>query len=153
MSENLLLDLKILSSLKKGQKIYRTYRTESNKISIHEENELLVPIKRFIFFQSRTTMIEDITEIVNHSINTIDNLINILLNKELKLLTTKDIVVYNEDISNLLKELENSLKGIENLKYTYSGDNIICCKLDILYNKIINYLKNNSSKMIELSLV
>jgi len=49
-------------------------------------------------------------------------------------------------VHNLLTDLQQSMEGLANLKFTYTSDTMVCCKIDTLLEninvKLENYSKN-----------
>ena len=116
--DDVIINLNILSTLDPNKKL----NTKENYLNVEVSN-LLLPefFKRWYRGDDR-----------DESIKKIDSII------------TKAILLVNE--SDLIKlHLEKSIKGIENLKETYSQDIQTKARLDTIIEKIKNYLNENQS--------
>jgi hypothetical protein len=108
--EEIIINLKILQSLDKNQKLV----TRGSYINI--ESPSLIPefIRRWNRQENRAETIKKINNIVNSAIENIDK----------------------NDIFNIKEYLINSKTGILNLKETYATCSQTCARIDIIIDKI-----------------
>ena len=149
MLGDIILDLSIISKIpKKG----RIKRDNSGKISLEKE-WVFQPVTRVVYGNNRDTAINDINtvkvEAFEKSNDIMDNkFFNIYKLKESP--TESEIEAHNkkvEEITELSQSLLNSIKGIENLKGTYSDDATSVSKLDRIIHEINNKAMEMKSKL------
>lgn len=152
---NLYINLNIISKIKPNEKIYIN---SDGFISIEQSN-MFQGIIRFIFNNSRSK-----------SINNLSNFYNTLyihINQLLSGTELRNINKYNDSLirmdfnrlsnntqstldslGELLKYLQSSIMGLENLKKTYGGDVYIVSVLDLIIADVNTYIKkiNNCIK-------
>lgn len=152
MLESILVDLKIISKISENQKICTT---NPSNISI-EVSDLLQGARRYIWSDSREKTVSSIENIIDRAIDyskscmnsTHLNLFSININpsefdKELHFRE------YTK-LKNLTNEIQNTIKGINNLKLTtYKNDAIISSQLDVLIHKIDTHIYEVSKKLEE----
>jgi len=140
--ENVLTNLKIISSLKPSDKI-----TKQDGLLVIDQADTLVSFRRWWYAESRSSGISSIEELINASFTIIDNIYNNELDnsdsssdkdnyyhKRLE----KEEYFKTENSTQLLifsTELTNSIKGLQNLKITYKDDISICSKIDVIIEK------------------
>lgn len=122
ISEKLLFNLSIISKLPVNTKLATTNG------ELKYDNSYLNPIKRFISGNNRQKTLNDIIIIINQTIEYIQLIDNKKEFSDIKTL--------------LLNELEKSMFGLTNLKETYINDSIIVSNIDIIIQKISNFIKN-----------
>lgn len=130
--EEILLQLNIISKIDKLSKI-----TVSNK-SLEIDNRYFQFIRRYYNGDSRNSTIENIDQIISKSFILIDDILNKEVANDIEKGQQKNY--FTEDNSHLLQrfllELTNSIKGINNLKQTYSGDTTTTARVDFIIQKI-----------------
>ena len=142
MTDNLLINLNIISKISPDDKIY--INTEGY-ISI-ENNNILQGIVRFIFNNSRSKSINNLSNFYSLVFRYVDELLQTKNNKCETLVHLNDCKHHNSlALKNLNNYIEKSLIGIKNLKKTYSNDVVITSKLDIIIDNIILYNEKTSN--------
>ena len=146
INDKLLINLRILGKIQKNGRISRS----SDGIISLENETFYQPIKRFVTSDSRKQSVSEINSIITEAISTIDNILN---SKYMKMpinynLNEEDNYYKNyEDLSVILKELDNARNGIVNLQFTYNYDANASTQLDIIILKIDSTLKDNLFKL------
>ncbi len=145
--DNILLDLKIISQLKVGNKLYRNY---NNLLGI-QEYERFISIKRYLFGDSRYRAIEDIQRVIEFAIEKCQSILDsIYYNKSCKSVIDNPFIKQKYDteynirknyLISLHTELKNSIIGINNLKETYKTDINIVSKIDLILADIENFVE------------
>jgi len=127
----------------------RLRRTSKGSVTV-EEDHILVPLKRRIFSDGREATVIDIRSILNE-VFAYNKLL--LSSKHLiEPVKTDEQRKHLEQISNLYRELERSIQGIENLKSTYKGDVDICSKLELQIENILSHLADIKRKLPDIEL-
>jgi hypothetical protein len=142
---NILLNLKIIARIQKYNKLYTN--CDDNTLQIDDTGTLLQGIYRWYNNENRFKTLNTIENIITE----IFHIIKQILDNKL-VVDDNNILTYNK--SNLLQhihhELTNSLKGLENLKCTYTSDKIIESRIDLIISKIEMYItKINKSLIIK----
>lgn len=109
--------LKFIGKIKEGEKI-------NVKYMYVQPCGLLTRISRTLLYQDNRT-------------NTF-NFIEATIQRSLDIVTLSKFSSKSADkstIHNIIKDLQEALKGIENLKKTYIDDVMFCCKIDTLIQK------------------
>ena len=141
--EEIFINLKVLESLDKDQKLI------SRGPYMNIEPHSIIPewLRRWHRQDNRNECIKKINLIVNSAIDYIENQVK----KEKQSETSNKIQIIHRtsvpDIPQNIKDehdmviyLEKSLKGIQNLKETYSTCSQTCARIDVIINKILNSL-------------
>lgn len=140
--DNILLNLKIISRIKKYNKLYS--KSDNNILQIDDNYTLYQGIIRWYSNENRIKTLDTIENITNDIFNVIKQILEDKLD-----IDSNNILTYNK--SNLLQQIHldliNSLEGLKNLKFTYINDKIIEARLDIVINKIGMYI-TKISKML-----
>ena len=141
-TENILTNLKILSSIKPNEKL-----TKTNNILVIDPPTYIQGAYRWWNSDSRSDSMNEIENIIETSFSLIDE----IYTNELEGNTTNNNDNYyskrimpqtffqNENSARLQTfsiELTNSIKGLQNLKLTYGSDISVCSKIDVLIDKI-----------------
>lgn len=143
--DKLLINLKIISKIQKNGRITRSY---DGIISL-ENDVFYQSIKRFITNDSRRQAVFEINSVVSESIDILSHILNSkYTNKNFS--NTDEYIKNCEHIELILKELENTKHGIENLKFTYQNDQNIVSQIDIIILKINTTIKDVSNKLVYL---
>ena len=110
--------LKFISRIDKGEKI------NVQGLFLQEESYITSISRTILRPESRTKTLSFLQNVINKSIEII-----------VSYFTSND---YSKHLiaTNLLKDLEESKKGLENLKTTYSDDVMFCCNMDSLVEMI-----------------
>ena len=139
MLNNVLVNLKVISKIAENGKISTT--SVNNTISIENEG-YLTPLWRFVNGDSRKRTIESITDIIDNAIQISNNMIQhtcmCVYDKKDKP-TTYEISEFNKQYQSLKilsTELQNSLKGLLNLKNTYKYDAMVTSQLEVLVSLV-----------------
>lgn len=121
LTEDTILNLKMLSQIKPSDKIY----LENDLIKI-DTPYIFQGINRWYQNHNRETSAEDLDKIVDDVVKITDDLIN------------KTDISNEENVlcQTLLIEINNASKGLSNLKITYKDDTFITSKLDIIKDKL-----------------
>lgn len=139
LPDKLLINLRILSKIQKNGRITKSI---DGIINI-EQTTLYKGIKRFLYNDSRKQSIYEINSLIDETQIMFDYLLNNkFMNKTSQ--NTTDFLKIVESIHLLLKELNDSKNGIENLKFTYKTDENIVSQIDIIILKINTIIKNVS---------
>jgi len=134
--EEVLLNLKILSMIPRNGKIKRSGNGNSNGNITLERDDILVPLKRFIYNDGRKKSVTDINCILDETFTLLKYLSNMESTKE------------NINKSTVIcKELLNSKKGLHNLKDTYKDDIKICASIELVLDKINHQLSETSETL------
>lgn len=142
ISDNLLINLKILSKIQKNGRIARSY---DGIISL-ESDTYIQPVRRFLSSDSRKQAVFEINSIVTESISALNTILN-------SKYMNKNFCQYDEYVKNcenlqlLMSEMELARMGIENLKFTYQNDQNTVSQLDIIILKINTTIKDVSQKL------
>lgn len=123
--------LKFISKIMKGEKINTRYV----KNPLVQPEGIMTTINRSIFnIDNRENTLNFLTTTIKGSFD--------LLN-----LYSKGNNSFDKTMThNLEHDLEQSLKGLENIKSTYSSDIMFCCKIDTLIQDIIARLSEFTEK-------
>lgn len=128
--EDTILNLKIISNIKENDKLITT------KDIIEIDNPyILQGINRWYNNENRIITIQKLNDICDNTFKITEFLIKNEKENKDKNNILKDS--NNEIFQSLIIEMTNSIKGIDNLKNTYSKDILISSKLDILKKKIL----------------
>ena len=137
--DTLLGNLKIVSMLTRNG---RLRRTPQGCVTI-EACSFWVPVRRFMFSNSRQETLHDLNFIYNEAFNELTRLLNDGGDNEWQGKTKKVEVLH--------RALRESLTGLDNLKSTYSGDVNMVVNLDILKEKSMSLLYHVTSVIPSLS--
>jgi len=141
-SDNILLNLKIISQIKEYEKL----NTYNDDLSI--DQTYFQYFTRKYYNNNRLNTINTIEEIVDEALNITDNTLNLDICSK-----TKSNVL-DEEPSQLLHrfvlEMTNATRGLDNLKKTYKDDVSILSKLDLLIEKL-NTRVNKVSKILTIN--
>ncbi len=150
--DSILLDLKIISKLQVGNKLYRN---GNNTLGI-QEYERFVSIKRYLFGDNRYRSIEDIERVIDFAIEKCQSILDsIYYNKSCKSVIDNPFMkqkyeseynIRKNYINSLYTELKNSIKGINNLRETYKADVNVVSKIDIILANIRNFIESLEDK-------
>lgn len=141
-SDNLLINLKILSKIQKNGRISRSY---DGIISL-DSDTYIQPLRRFLSSDSRKQAVFEINSIITESIAVLNSILN-------SKYMNKNFCQYDEYVKNcenlqlLMSEMELARMGIENLKFTYQNDQNTVSQLDIIILKINTTIKDVSQKL------
>jgi len=116
--------LKFICSLQQGEKV------DVKNLKI-EHNNILTPVKRLIFGESRDTTLN----FLNNTIERSFEIIQAYCNSERK--SEKIFCI------NIINDLIKSIYGLKNIQFTYKEDKLFYCNIDIL-------IENIQGKIIEL---
>ena len=133
--EEIMLNLKMISSINPNDKLYledRLFKIDSPTI--------IQGFTRWFNDYSRTKTMENIDDLVGLTTIYVDAIFK-------KIQRTSDD---NRICQNILVEISNVIKGLQNLKITYSNDTFIQSKLEIIQDKF-NVCKNNLSNKLTVS--
>lgn len=124
--DQILTNLKIISKIKKGEKIITT-----NNMIMEIDNRYFQWARRWWEQNSRISTVDFFNKILERAFQIIDDTYN---NKD------KENYYFNEENSRILQkfslELNNSCQGLNNLKETYTDDETVKSQLDIMTEKI-----------------
>ena len=139
MNNSDLINIKIISNIEKGDKI----SIFNNKIYIDKNTWKIRGIYRFFLKQNRKNSILFLKDIIENSLDYGNSIINFIKKKDNTFNSEIDIDMMNH-MNQLYILLKNSLKGLNNLKYTYESDNFIKNTLKDLENKINNFITKSN---------
>ena len=123
------LNLNILSQIEENDKLGLTNINNNIKLIV-DKSSYISPISRYYNGYNRNNVIDYLKDFTNR------------LEKYIDLLVKGNLSDYNETI---IPIIENSLKGLDNLKNTYSSDSNIVSELSLIiikFNNFINQLNN-----------
>lgn len=123
------LNLNILSQIEENDKLGLTSINNNIKLIV-DKFSYISPITRYYNGYNRNDVIDYLKDFTNR------------LEKYIELLVKGNLTDYNETIIPIIK---NSLKGLDNLKNTYSSDSNIVSELSLIiikFNNFINQLNN-----------
>jgi hypothetical protein len=123
-------NLDVLAKIEDGHKLYLD---KDNKIHL-DEPYMFQGIWRYCYNVSR----KDAVNVINKLLNDIEIFFNALYLKTANKLSRKietDTYEYT-NIQTVMNKLSSGIKGIENLKKTYSSDETICIELDRIIKKM-----------------
>ena len=129
--EEILLNLSILSQIRENEKI----SCDKENIAIDTTTSIFQPFQRFFRGDSRDRTILIITKIIADSLKLTDDILeNETNNKD------NSITYFEEDNSSLLHRfllnMQNAMRGLENLRITYNNDIPIQSKITLLVEKL-----------------
>lgn len=121
LTENTILNLKMISQIKSYDKLY----LENGLIKI-DRPTILQGVNRWYKEYNRSTTTDDLDNVVLNVICITD-----------KLLVKENVFLEENTLcQQILIEISNALKGLSNLKITYSNDTFITSKIDIIKDKL-----------------
>lgn len=124
--DNIILDLQIIKQIKENDKLALIKELGTQTISV-DNYSYLSPLSRWYYGYNRTNTIEYLEQLI-FKIENISKFLN---------------EGSHTNMSKMLsKNLEDSMKGFENLKKTYENDSINYAKLNIIIEKL-NNIKDN----------
>lgn len=147
MTDNMLINLSIISKISLDNKIYMN---DEGYLSI-ENNTIFQGIIRFVFRNNRSKTISNLNNFYNSVFSYIDNVIpnvqnrkayNSLDDSESNLIGKFDFTVNRDKdygLKTLMLYLKRSISGIDNLRETYASDIVMSSKLDIILDNIRLY--------------
>ncbi len=118
------LDNDVISKLKFIGKIQKGDKINVKNMNVQSDGLLTRFTRGFIYFDNRQNTLTFIHNTVKKSFEIISHHLN---SKH-----TFDKIIFE----NMVKDLKDSVKGMENLKETYMNDIMFCCKLDTLIEEI-----------------
>ena len=141
--EEIFINLKVLESLDKDQKLI----SRGQYMNIEPNSIIPEFIRRWHRQDNRNECLKKINLIVNSAIEYIDKQQQVKNenNNKVQLLQASNLDNNKnnnsiKDEHDMIKYLEKSLKGIKNLKETYSTCSQTCARIDVIINKILNCL-------------
>ena len=123
------LNLNILSQLEEQDKLGLTNINNNIKLIV-DKSSYISSVSRYYNGYNRISVIDYLKDFTNR------------LEKYIELLVKGNLNDYNETIINII---ENSIKGLENLKKTYSNDSNMVSEISLIvikFNNFINELNN-----------
>ena len=142
--ENCLLNLKIISKLEENEKLITT-----NNVLKIDKPVIFQGVKRWYAKESRDVTINKLNDIYTNSFGITDNLLKKEQNTDIANNSLEDS--NSQVFQKFILEFTNSLKGIDNLKKTYSNDVPMISQLDMLSNKLNTRLEK-MNKMCKITL-
>ena len=118
------LDNDVISKLKFIGKIQKGDKINVKNMNVQSDGLMTRFTRGFIYFDNRQNTLTFIHNTVKKSFEIIQHHLN---SKQ-----TFDKIIFE----NMVKDLKDSVKGMENLKDTYMNDIMFCCKLDTLIEEI-----------------
>lgn len=129
--ETTLTNLKIISQIKKGEKI-----SINEQQIIEIDNRYVQSIRRWFWQNSRKSSMDFFDKVIKRSFEIIDETYN---NKD------SDTYYFNEESHTILQkffiELTNTKRGLSNLKETYTDDVTTNSQLDIMIEKLTHRIE------------
>lgn len=135
VSKSLANDLSVLSELKENEKVYISHTHKLYKDGFG----FMQPLTRLFLFRGRYQTIEDLEELFQKYFILVDNIFS--FEKQNRIL-----ILYHQSL------IDNWIRGLSNLKFTYENSNMFRNRADTLLLKLIsikkdidckNYLLNN----------
>lgn len=123
----ILANLNFLSKIEINQKIFIVYNEKNNKINfeLQIDNSYVQKISRWYYNQGRDKTIETLKILINISIEQL--LLHIKLNNTIEIINYRIL-------------LKSSLNGLNNLKITYNIDKWIIDEIDLIIQKINEFI-------------
>lgn len=128
--DTLFINLKVFSKIKKNEKLI------INDNILNVDDRFFQPLRRWFSNDDRVRVVEHIQKIYNDCFkyyNYANN--NYILPSDISIEDNKQFK------NRLIFEIKNSLKGLDNIKYTYRDDTVMSSKIDLLLDKSNIYLK------------
>ena len=152
--EEIFINLKVLESLDKDQKLI------SRGPYMNVEPQSIIPefLRRWHRQDNRNECIKKINLIVNSAIEYIErqektkNVSNKIQISKIENVSQISHDQGTKDEHDMITYLEKSLKGIQNLKETYSTCSQTCARIDVIINKITNSLHNYKQPDIQIQI-
>lgn len=152
--EEIFINLKVLESLDKDQKLI------SRGPYMNVEPQSIIPewLRRWHRQDNRNECIKKINLIVNSAIDYIDHQVKqekqVETSNKIQIVRRENSVQVSQtqgpkDEHDMIIYLEKSLKGIQNLKETYSTCSQTCARIDVIINKILNSLNTYKQREIQ----
>ena len=135
MSNNIVLNLKIIAQTKEKEKL----TLKENYFEI-DKYSVLQGIKRWLSSSNRAETIKSIELIYNHAFTMSKDLLDKIKNNDDDNNDFEDNPT--QVFQQLYFDLKASIKGLENLKITYKNDVSIVSRLEILISNVNNHIKN-----------
>lgn len=133
--DDLLVNLKIISKIPENG---RLKLSKNGNVEIQEKHNLQF-IQRYINGDSRKKTIENISYIVDSSIDKCNDILN---SKYLENNNHSNYVKYNDILNVFHDTFKKCIFGLHNLKITYNTDVTSISKIDILIFKIQIFIKS-----------
>ena len=150
--EEIFINLKVLESLDKDQKLI----SRGQYMNIEPQSIIPEWLRRWHRQDNRNECIKKINLIVNSAIDYIEHQIkqgkqadNSNKIQIIHRTSVPDIPQNIKDEHDMVIYLEKSLKGIQNLKETYSTCSQTCARIDVIINKILNCLNTYKQREIQ----
>ena len=145
---SLLSSLQTIGSIKEYDKI-----SINNDTIILDEPTMFQGIRRYLYGDSREETITRFNNIITNMFKYIDNMlinpnnrnISYEINDSLNISHVKN--TNTDSLNKIVTNMQSAIKGIQNLKITYIGDETINSKLDLIITKLDNRL-NKINKFI-----
>ena len=127
--DTLFINLKVFSKIQKNEKLI------INDNILNVDDRFFQPIRRWFSNDDRVRVVEHIEKIYNDSFKYFNYANN-------NYILPSDISIEdNSQFKNrLMCEIKNSLKGLQNIKYTYRDDTVMSSKIDLLLDKSNIYI-------------
>lgn len=128
--DRLLTNMKIISRIQQYQRL----STKNCLVKI-ESNHLLLPVKRWWYSEDRFKNIDIVECIINEAFN----YTTIFINKyKLNDKRQRSLLFLQQ----VLKEYTGVCVGLQNLRGTYENDSVTVARLDVLFEKIQQYMND-----------
>lgn len=127
---HLLTELKFISTIKAGEKIF--FRNTNDTMKLNIDNSLIPQFSRWYNSYNRFKTIE----ILENLYKTVFELITFILNKNSDNIEYLSGYKNNDLLHILIKHLENSIEGLNSLKITYANDKFIISQFNTLIDEI-----------------
>ena len=126
-NDKILLNLRIISKIKKNEKIYLN---QAGEIIIEKNYFIYTGVKRWIFSHNRRQVIDAVKLNIYKGLDYVNSISNTNMEKNYII----NIQIYNN-------ELKNSINGIKSLINTYRSDNTLVSDLELLKDKVERHLQ------------
>lgn len=135
--DEMIVNLKIISRISKSDKL----NTTDDVLKIDDNNWLIQGLQRWYNKNSRNETVARISTIMRHVFDFIDKiLVNEINYTNTPNASNDAIKLLHEDNSELIQRflinLNNSIKGLDNLKITYQDDESIVSQIDVMIENI-----------------
>ena len=128
--ELILLNLNILSQIRENEKIC----CDKDSIAIDTSSSIIQSFQRFFKGDSREKTISLITKIIEDSLKFTDNILNSEI--ENKTETTYFAETNSSLLHRFLLNMQNAIRGLENLRITYNTDIPMQSKVNLLVERL-----------------
>jgi hypothetical protein len=142
--DDILLNLNIIAKINKNDKLYHITTDNLNVLKIDSSYSIVQSITRWYYGDNRDNTLQFIQIITNNAFKIVDDALTQKLKQDADNIFTMNL---SELVQQFNLTFINCSKGINNLKITYSTDEYMISRLDIILDKIKIYIDNISKAL------